>query len=428
VARRLVDATLGSPLAIVEVASALSEDQLAGGRPLPAALPLGSRLEGHYRGQVDTLPADTRSFLLIAAADSSGDRAVLHTAARSLGLPADSAEPAVRAGLLESDGRVQFRHPLIRSAVYSGADGAARRIVHRALADAIDAAADPEGRVWHLASSAAGPDDAIADELATRADRARERGGFATAAALRTRAAELTQDRDARAERLLEAARAHHVAGAFPAAAALLAEAERDLGSELHRAEARRVRAALRAKAAPGEVPAILLDAAERLVTLDATQARETFGEAIQACLVSWQFTAGTSPAEVARIALGSGLLEAQDDVTGLLRRGFATRLGGEYSEAVGFLRRAVAVALVSPSGAAGSGQWEGMAGLIPNEVWDADDAVALVRSVEADERERGPSRTTRCGAAASPTRVPPSPKPPRSRSRSVTPRSPGSC
>ena len=62
-----------------------------------------------------------------------------------------AAAPAVDAGLIQLRIRVEFAHPLVRSAAYRAADAADRRRVHRALADATDAQADPDRRAWHRA-------------------------------------------------------------------------------------------------------------------------------------------------------------------------------------------------------------------------------------------------------------------------------------
>ncbi|HUA45709.1 MAG TPA: hypothetical protein VMA77_10805 [Solirubrobacteraceae bacterium] len=71
-----------------------------------------------------------------------------------LGLTAAALEPAESAGLIEPDGRVRFRDPLVRSAIYGSAGPEDRRAAHRALADATDAQVDPDRRAWHLAEAA----------------------------------------------------------------------------------------------------------------------------------------------------------------------------------------------------------------------------------------------------------------------------------
>ena len=95
--------------------------------------------------------------MLVAAADPTGDPALVWRAAGRLGIGIQAAAPAAEAGLVEFGARVRFRHPLVRSAAYRSASAQDRQDVHRALAEATDPAADPDRRAWHLAQAAAGP-------------------------------------------------------------------------------------------------------------------------------------------------------------------------------------------------------------------------------------------------------------------------------
>ena len=98
---------------------------------------------------------------------------------------------------------VRFRHPLVRAAAYRGASTRERLDVHAALAEVTDPLIDPDRRAWHRANATVTFDDEIAAELDGAAHRARSRGGPLAAAALLERAALLTADPTARAERTL---------------------------------------------------------------------------------------------------------------------------------------------------------------------------------------------------------------------------------
>jgi DNA-binding CsgD family transcriptional regulator len=221
----------GNPLALLELPAALSGSSkvpvaLAASLELPAPLPLPRRLQQSYYRQVAALPAPTRTFLLVAAAEETGDLGLVRRAAQALSVPAAAADAAERSGLIAvGASEMAFRHPLVRAAVYQGATSAERGAAHAALAGALDdpLAGEPDAdrRAWHLAAAAAGPDERVAAALEQAADRARQRLGHAAAAAALERAARLTPAQPGRARRLIAAAGAALDAGRPDAAAAL---------------------------------------------------------------------------------------------------------------------------------------------------------------------------------------------------------------
>ncbi len=169
---RLIAETHGNPLALLELPRILTATELAAGFGQTGTPQLAGRIEQSYLARIRNLPSQTQRLLLAAAAEPVGDAAVLIRAAAGLGIPIDMLAPAESAGVIELGPRVRFRHPLVRSAAYRGADLSARRTVHSALADATDPETDPDRRAWHLASAAAGPDDAVAALLEESAGRA----------------------------------------------------------------------------------------------------------------------------------------------------------------------------------------------------------------------------------------------------------------
>src|SRR5690348_4927689 len=216
----------GNPLALLELPRTWDVAGFAGGFGLPGGQPVTGRIEQSYVRRLRLLPADTQLLVLTAAAEPLGDRLLLHQAAGTLGIDPSAAAPAQDAGLLEIGGRVEFTHPLVRSAAYRSAAPSDRYRAHRALADATMAETDPDRRAWHRARATSEPDEEVAAELERSAGRAQARGGVAAAAAFLQRSAELTADPARRARRALAAAQASAQAGAFETAAGLLAVAE----------------------------------------------------------------------------------------------------------------------------------------------------------------------------------------------------------
>ena len=183
--------------------------------------------------------------MILAAADPTGDPALVWRAATQLGIPADAASPAAEAGLAEFGTRVRFRHPLVRSAAYRWASLEEKQQAHGALAEAIDPDTDAERRAWHRAHAVAGPDEEVAAELEHSANQAQARGGLAAAAAFLERATMLTLDPAKRAARALAAASAKVEAADLDAALDLLTLAETGPLSDFQHARADLVRAQL---------------------------------------------------------------------------------------------------------------------------------------------------------------------------------------
>ena len=225
-------------------------------------------------------------------------------AAGRLGIPASAAEAAQADGLLEAGTRVRFRHPLVRSAVYSAASVPDRRAAHRVLAEVTDPGRDPDRRAWHLAAAAPGPDEGVAAELERSAGRAQARGGMAAAAAFLQRAVELTAEPGPRSGRALAAAQASLQAGALDAAAELLNMAAAGPLDELQQARASLLRGQIAFASSMGsDAPALLVKAAQQLEPLDAALARQTYLDAWAAAMFAGQFAGAGSLHEVARAA-----------------------------------------------------------------------------------------------------------------------------
>src|SRR5512132_323735 len=119
---RLVDGTGGNPLALLELPLALSEAQLAGTEPLLDPLPIGARIEQSFLSRLRELSEATQALLLVAAAEDTGELAIVLRAAAELGAGPGALDAAERADLAHVRGtRLEFRHPLVRSAIYQGA-------------------------------------------------------------------------------------------------------------------------------------------------------------------------------------------------------------------------------------------------------------------------------------------------------------------
>jgi DNA-binding CsgD family transcriptional regulator len=342
VARRIVAEAAGNPLALLEFAGELAPEELSGAASLAWPLRSGGRLERLFLSRVQALPHDTRTLLLVAAAETSGDASLTWQAAEQLGINPEAAMVPGAQPLLALAPRVQFRHPMMRSAAYHAAPAPERRRAHQALAAVIDPVRDPDRRAWHLAEATTGLDEQVAAELERSADRARTRGGWASDAAFLARSAELTPDGDRRARRRLEAAQAMHLAGEPAAARVMLEQAMPDLADPLAAGKARRLEGLIAdATGDPTKTPAILLDAAGMIAAHDRRLARDTLLQAVWTAHRAGRF--GFGMAEALRAARATPRLEGSSATVGdLLLDGLAA-LAGHHDEAgVRLLRRAL--------------------------------------------------------------------------------------
>jgi DNA-binding CsgD family transcriptional regulator len=305
---RIVAETRGNPLALLELPRLRGNlAELAGGFGLPDGLALSGRIEQSFTERLAPLPPPTRLLLLVAAAEPVGDPVLVWRAAAKLGIAPDAAAPATEAKLVDFGAQVRFTHPLVRSAVKAAAAPDERQRVHRALAEATDADADPDRRAWHLAHASTGLDEEVAAELERSAGRARARGGLAAGAAFYERAVELTPNPRRRAQRALLAAKGKHQAGANEVALRLLAVAQAGLPDELSQARVQLLRAQVTFTMTRGrDAPPLLLEAAKLLEPLDPTLARETYLEAFAAALSADRLVGEGDTREVAAAVLAA--------------------------------------------------------------------------------------------------------------------------
>lgn len=208
----LVDLACGNPLALVELADALTSAELGGTAPAPTTLPSDSALRTRLRARLDALTPEAVRAVALAAVDEEVDADALLT----LGVDPRAVEEA---------GPLLDPRRLIRSTVRTELPPSARHAAHETLAAAL-----PPGprRTWHQATTQApGRAVAFADRLFEAAQKARLRGDHVSAARDHDRAAALTDDPGLKAHRLVSAAADHWAMGAAHRSRAVLRVAER---------------------------------------------------------------------------------------------------------------------------------------------------------------------------------------------------------
>ena len=327
----------GNPLAIIELSHHGLPARTDGGLNEPFTV--SESVQRSYVRRIHDLPLSAKTVLLIAAADDRNDLATVVSAARALGYDDLALDIAEQSGLVEVVGnRLEFRHPLARSALYQAAAASERRRVHRALAD-VQLGDDVQARrAWHLAAAAVGPEEPVAYELERAAVGTASRGGHLAASAALERASRLTPDEEARARRLVAAGEQAWYGGSASEAERLFSSAFAATRDPVRRTEVQRWRARIsRFAGRPLEAESILAEEVSLASPNDPGTAA-LLADAVGLLLFAGQLSDGLSAARRAwQLApdshdLGSSL-------------GIALMLSGDHDQAVVHLRRAVASA-----------------------------------------------------------------------------------
>ncbi|HUJ56768.1 MAG TPA: AAA family ATPase [Gaiellaceae bacterium] len=324
-AERLHRETGGNPLALLELAREPRETP-----PLDAPVPVLTSVSEVFLHRAEALPEATRDTLVLAAATDRAEPALFVRA----GGDVEALEPADAAGLVTvGGGRIEFRHPLVRSAIYAAASPQTRRRVHLALAAALPDA-DADRRAWHLALAAVGPDDVACSALAQAGARARERSAYDVAAQAYERAARLAGDDARRGGLLGEAADAAWLGGEADRALALLDEAA-PLVDSLEQAHLRGLIALRRGPVGAGVEN--LLAAAERA---EASLAPVLLAEAVYGAFLSADARTMQECAERARSA-ALGASTPAESFFSHMTLGIAGVLAGDSSAGAAAIRSA---------------------------------------------------------------------------------------
>jgi DNA-binding CsgD family transcriptional regulator len=315
---QLVTRTTGNPLALLELPAMLTAAQRAGIAALPEPLPLGRSVERIFAERVSQLSPAAQHLLLVGSAEETGDLAIVLRAAAAQSSGPAALEEAERAGLISvQNGRLQFRHPLVRSAVHQHATFSSRQDVHRSLAKILSGTEDVDRRAWHLAAAAVEPDESVAAALENSADRARRRSGAGAAAdawlaGQRDRAAMLLAEADQLVEERAQRARVMQLGGLF--------ELRRGMPDKAYR---------------------LLIDSAAALKELDPRTALETLvlaGEA--AAFIGTPALAAEVGALAAAVPAGPS---PENRLMVALLGGLARALGGDPAGGTAMLREVVA-------------------------------------------------------------------------------------
>ncbi|WBQ06946.1 helix-turn-helix transcriptional regulator [Kribbella sp. CA-293567] len=333
----------GNPLALIELARDPEQLQRI---PPGVPVPVPALLADAFAARANRLSGQAQTALLVASVDD-GELGVVARACVELGVDIAVLAEGERASLVKlRDGRVEFRHPLVRSAIYTGAEPVLRRAVHLAVANAVQ---DDDRRAWHLSETVLGTDDAVAAALELAGDHAVARGAHAVAATAFERSARLTGTPNARALRLVAAGQAAWFAGLPERADSLLNEALTFDPPAQVRTHADELRGDIAVKCgSPARARDILVAAAAS--TAEPEAAVGLLSDVINACF---------------RLGDAAGALGAAEQLTELLRR-----VDRPSTRVIGLLASGVAKVL---AGRGGTDEIRQAVALAPSVALDRD-------------------------------------------------------
>jgi len=341
-AEEIVDLACGRPLAIRELAAALTSGQLSGAAPPPRALPAGSSLRALYRRRHLRLPAGARRLVLMAVAEEWLGAATMARAARADGIGPADLDAARESGLLRFEGEgVAVRNQLVRSSLWADASREERQDAHALLAEALAQEWQRPRRLWHLAAVAGEPDDRLAGELAEAAATSQRAGRYADSWRAWQRAATLTVEHGVRTDRFLSAAGDAWASGRSRRARAMLRQVRPPECDGTRAARAALLRGQIEVAAGcPATAVPVLRDAAERLAGSDAEAALDALMWASEAADASGDTHAYLEIADRAASLPPAG--GARGELMLAHLGGMAAMVRGRHREAAGRLAAAV--------------------------------------------------------------------------------------
>lgn len=344
VAAQLMASTGGNPLALVEVPSALTADQLSSGASLPGRLPVTGTVERVFLNRARRLSDDAQQLLLVVAADDSARLATVLQATAALGADPGALTELEESGLVAvAEGHVTLRHPLVRSAVYSAAPSGQRRQVHAALASVLTGGQDADRRAWHRASSVVEPDESVVADLVEAAERSGRRGGHEASSAAWVRAAELSSDSTQRARYLFAGSMAAWISAHPDRARHLVDQAIAETTDPLLLADARRLRGRLEWNTGSVRLAnRMLLEAAVEVADHDPVRAREIATEAVS--IAAWGGSSASDVDATALVAPPAADAPARERTYDRLLHGLVDVVAGDYASASTPLRQAFVI------------------------------------------------------------------------------------